>query len=101
MAFRVLVDPTALAEAEEAFLWRHEHAPLEALRWFHGLWRAIESLQEMPTRCPLAPEALVLRRPGDDELPPRLSRSARRGERVLARLDRPDEQNVRVRRAAR
>ena len=62
MAFRVLVDPTALAEAEEALHWRRQRAPREALRWFHELWRAIESLQEMPTRCPLAPESLVLRR---------------------------------------
>jgi plasmid stabilization system protein ParE len=62
MAFRVLIDPAALVEAEEAFLWLHQRAPREALRWFHGLWKAIESLGEMPTRCPLAPESLVLRR---------------------------------------
>lgn len=62
MAFRVLVDPAALVEAEEALLWLHQRAPKEAERWFHGLWTAIESLQEMPTRCPLAPESPALRR---------------------------------------
>ena len=62
MAFRVLVDPAALLEAEETFLWLRQRAPGEAARWFHGLWVAIDSLQEMPTRCALAPESLALRR---------------------------------------
>jgi len=62
MAFRVLVDPAALIEAEEAFLWLLERSPRDAERWFHGLWTAIESLAELPTRCPLAPESLALRR---------------------------------------
>ena len=62
MAFRVLVDPAALVEAEEAFLWLRQRAPNEAVRWFHGLWKAVDSLQEMPTRCPLSQESLVLRR---------------------------------------
>jgi plasmid stabilization system protein ParE len=61
MAFRVLVDPAALVEAEQALLWHRHRAPREAGRWFHGLWAAIDSLQEMPTRCPLAPESLALR----------------------------------------
>ena len=62
MAFRVLVDPAALVEAEETFLWLRRRAPREAEGWFHGLWAAIGSLQEMPTRCPLARESNVLRR---------------------------------------
>jgi plasmid stabilization system protein ParE len=62
MAFRVLVDPIALAEAEDSFRWMRRRAPQEAARWFVNLWRAIESLQVMPTRCSLAPEALALRR---------------------------------------
>jgi len=62
MAFRVLVDPAALREAEETFLWLRRRAPREAARWFHELWAAVDSLREMPNRCALAPESLVLRR---------------------------------------
>lgn len=62
MAFRVLVDPAAISEADETFLWLRRRAPGEAVRWFHGLRAAIDSLQEMPTRCALAPESLALRR---------------------------------------
>src|SRR5262245_17302505 len=62
MAFRVLVDPAALAEAEEHFLWLRERAPREAQRWFQGLWNAVELLAEMPNRCSLAPEGHALER---------------------------------------
>ena len=62
MAFRVLVDPVALVEAEEAYLWLLERAPREARAWFDGLWKAIESLRDMPNRCPIAAESIALER---------------------------------------
>ena len=56
MTFRVEVTDQAEAEAEEAYLWILERAPEAAVRWWNGLDAAILSLEEMPARCPLAPE---------------------------------------------
>jgi plasmid stabilization system protein ParE len=52
------VDVTDLAdgEAEKAYLWMLERSPEGAARWWNGLEAAILSLEEMPARCPLAPE---------------------------------------------
>jgi len=56
MTYRVEVTDQAEAEAEEAYLWILERAPEAAARWWNGLEEAILSLEEMPARCPLAPE---------------------------------------------
>jgi hypothetical protein len=58
MAFRVR--PTAKAKRDtRAILSRlqSEHAGETGLRWFEGLQVAIQSLQDMPHRCALAPES--------------------------------------------
>jgi plasmid stabilization system protein ParE len=55
--YEVIVQPRAEREI------RHEHrclestAPAAAERWLNGISKAILSLEEMPRRCPLAPEA--------------------------------------------
>ena len=56
MGYRVLIDPKAVAEIEEAYVWLAQQAPRAALRWFNGLYEAIESLRDFPRRCALAPE---------------------------------------------
>ena len=57
MTYRVITQPDAEAEAEEAFRWFYEQSPEAAVRWYHGLREAIQSLAEHPHRCPVAPEA--------------------------------------------
>ena len=57
MTYRVITQPDAEAEAEEAFLWLYEQSPEAALGWYQGLREAIQSLAEHPHRCPAAPEA--------------------------------------------
>ncbi len=56
MRYQVEVTDQAAAEAEEAYLWILDRSPSGASRWWNGLEAAILSLEEMPVRCPLAPE---------------------------------------------
>ena len=55
--YRVIIQPNAEAEIEAAYLYRAEHAPQAAARWFVGLVEAINTLEHFPARCPLAPES--------------------------------------------
>ena len=56
MRYEVDVTAQATGEAEEAYLWILARSPAGAARWWNGLEAAILSLEEMPARCPLAPE---------------------------------------------
>jgi plasmid stabilization system protein ParE len=57
MNYRVIIQPSAQAEMEEAYLWVHDHAPLRIAKWCNGLVEAILSLANHPQRCSLAPES--------------------------------------------
>lgn len=54
--FRVIIQPSASAEMEAAFLWIAERNPEAAVKWFNELQIAIQGLETFPKRCPLAPE---------------------------------------------
>ncbi|MET0397443.1 MAG: type II toxin-antitoxin system RelE/ParE family toxin [Longimicrobiaceae bacterium] len=56
MRFSVLIQPPAEADAEAAYLYIQEHAPLAAEAWLDGLLAALETLSSMPERCARAPE---------------------------------------------
>lgn len=53
---RVIIQPPASGEIEQAFLWIAERNPDAAVKWFTGLQKVIQSLETFPERCPLAPE---------------------------------------------
>ncbi len=55
-AYRVIIQPSAEAEIEQAYLRIAREAPETAARWYCGLLDAIESLSDHPRRCSLAPE---------------------------------------------
>jgi plasmid stabilization system protein ParE len=57
MAYRVSLAAPAEADAYAAFERIHEAAPMHAGKWLTGLFKAIFSLDEMPARCPVIPEA--------------------------------------------
>ena len=57
MAYRVDISPSALQDAEDAYLWIKKRAPSRAGDWYEGLLKAIDGLEQFPTRCPLAPES--------------------------------------------
>ncbi|NOT59613.1 MAG: type II toxin-antitoxin system RelE/ParE family toxin [Acidobacteria bacterium] len=56
MAYRVDISIPALADAEDAYFWVKHHSPTTAGDWYEGLLSAINSLENSPLRCPLAPE---------------------------------------------
>ena len=57
MAFRVEITEDAERDGESILDWLiSQHAGETGLGWFEGLREALQSLSEMPGRCPLAPE---------------------------------------------
>ena len=99
MAYRVEIARNAEAELEELYLWVVERAPQQGAAWFNGLERAILSLDQLPKRCPVAPESI------DPDLPVRVLSYGRKphGYRIFFTVD--DDTNVvrvvHVRRGAR
>lgn len=63
MSYCVDLTPTAEAELMSAFWYIHARAPLNAQRWLKGIYRAIDSLEMLPNRCGVAPEAKYLGEP--------------------------------------
>ena len=57
MRYEVEFTEQASAEAVEAYSWIAEEAPGNALIWFEGLVKAIETLHVFPERCAIAPES--------------------------------------------
>lgn len=56
MSYRVVVQPAAETEIEQAYERIAAEAPMNAARWYNGLMDAIASLSSYPNRCGLAPE---------------------------------------------
>lgn len=57
MRYRIEISSVAEAEADGAFLRLSQViSPAKASQWYSGLLQAIESLSQMPKRCPLARE---------------------------------------------
>jgi plasmid stabilization system protein ParE len=54
MRFRVIVLPGAESDIVDAADWIAEHSPIAAARWLQGIRAAINTLSEMPLRCPVA-----------------------------------------------
>lgn len=56
-SYGVIVQPRAERDIEQAYQYLLAHAPATADRWLNGILGAILSLEEMPSRCAVAPEA--------------------------------------------
>jgi plasmid stabilization system protein ParE len=54
MKFRVIILPGAESDIVSAADWIVEHSPIAAGRWLEGIRGAINTLSEMPLRCPVA-----------------------------------------------
>src|SRR5262245_32999910 len=61
MNYRVIIQPRARLELEQAYRWISEHSPGRGARWLDGIQEAIDSLAIHPERCPLAPESKASR----------------------------------------
>jgi len=58
MAYRVEIARSAEVNLEELYLWVVARAPHQGAKWFNGLEQAVLSLDQHPTRCPVAPESI-------------------------------------------
>jgi len=52
--FQIVIQPEAQQAIEEAYFWFGEYSPRKARSWLEGLYKAILSLEQMPSRCSLA-----------------------------------------------
>jgi plasmid stabilization system protein ParE len=60
MSYRVLIQPTAFQEIEEAYRWMCNNLdPETANNWYYELQDAMASLQKFPNRCMISPEAEI------------------------------------------
>lgn len=57
MKYRVIIEPPARENIDQAYRWIAERAPVSAVKWFNGLEAAIQTLEDFPQRCPLAEES--------------------------------------------
>ena len=57
MSFHVLITEEAEEDLKEAARWVARYSPELAAIWYFDITEAIESLQDFPLRCPLAPES--------------------------------------------
>jgi plasmid stabilization system protein ParE len=53
---RLIIQPTAFDDLDEAYQWICDRSPDAAARWFTGFVAALNSLTSFPERCGLAPE---------------------------------------------
>jgi plasmid stabilization system protein ParE len=62
--YRVLIAPRALSDAEAIYHWIADvqAAPLNAAKWLDGVFEVIATLDELPQRCPRAPECAYFER---------------------------------------
>jgi plasmid stabilization system protein ParE len=60
MAYNVVIHERAKNDLAEAFGYIHKLAPDAAIRWYHRIQSDLDSLSEMPSRCPMVPECGVL-----------------------------------------
>lgn len=60
--YRVLIKPTAEADLEKRYLQIAEESPQNAVQWYLGVIEAIEKLDELAERCPIAPEDVDIQR---------------------------------------
>jgi plasmid stabilization system protein ParE len=63
MAYRVSLTALAEADAYKAFERIRDISPGRAEKWLWDLFAAIQTLDEMPTRCPVIAEADALDHP--------------------------------------
>ena len=57
MSFNVIITEEAEDDLKEAARWIAQYSPEKAALWFFDISEAIESLQDFPLRCPIAPES--------------------------------------------
>jgi plasmid stabilization system protein ParE len=57
MTYKLIIQPPALADLNEAYRWIAERSPENAARWFNGFHAKLRTLEYSPGRCGVAPES--------------------------------------------
>jgi plasmid stabilization system protein ParE len=57
MKCKLIIQPPAMADLDEAYRWIAERAPENAARWFNRFLEALSTLEQSPNRCGIAPES--------------------------------------------
>lgn len=60
--YRIEIKPTAEADLEKRYLQIAEESLQNALQWYLGIIEAIEKLDVLAKRCPIAPEDVDIQR---------------------------------------
>jgi plasmid stabilization system protein ParE len=55
--YRIVIGPLARRDIRDASRYIATTAPLNARRWYYGAYKAVESLADLPERCPIAPDS--------------------------------------------
>jgi len=62
MTYKLIIQPPALADLDEAYRWIAERSPEHAARWLNGFLDKLQTLEHFPTRCGLAVESRTIGR---------------------------------------
>lgn len=54
--YAVNITPSVESAIQDAFFYIHERSPQNAATWLRGLYRAIDSLENLPERCSIIRE---------------------------------------------
>ena len=57
MIYKLIIQPAALEDLDEAYRWIAEQSPENAARWFNHFIEALFTLEHSPYRCGAAPES--------------------------------------------
>jgi len=57
MSFKIVIEKEAEEDLKDAARWIAQYSPNKATLWYFDATEAIESLENFPARCPLAPES--------------------------------------------
>jgi plasmid stabilization system protein ParE len=57
MKYKLIIQPPAMADLDEAYRWIAERSPGNAARWFNRFLEALSTLEQSPNRCGIAPES--------------------------------------------
>lgn len=96
--YKIVITKLAERDIEIAFQWWSENrSPAQAVKWYGSILSTIETLREMPDRCPYASEADKLKLPVRQLL---FGVSKRPTHRILFELVNDEVRVLRVRNAA-
>lgn len=63
MSYKLIIQPPAIRDLDEAYQWIAERSPSNAASWFNGFLDTLRNLEQFPQRCEIAPESKFVGQP--------------------------------------